>query len=223
MPYPVFYQTLNMEGVDVTQYSTAQFTAGASVTPEYPSPPFIPGTQAFGSDGSQFLWVQASTSISLTDFVIITNGSYPGYLANSITSTNVQSSLACALGSTGLIVKNTVSYIPAGAYFWACTRGQFLPATTSGTFLTQSAGNVALFTSPTAGVLTSTVSLSSGAFAGIVVINSLTVSIPASTCPPAGGTLSSTGFTVGPVVNLNTVRTIVLNTATAVTAYALYW
>lgn len=215
MANPVFYQTLNMQGVDPTIYTINN----ASTTPEYPAPPFLVGTKAFGSDGSEFIFVQASTSISLTDFVVINAGqAVSPYQANSVTTTNVQSSLAVGLASTGLVVKGSVSFIPAAAYFWALTKGQFVPATTSGGTggLASNTGGVALFTTATAGVISSvTTSQSLNInFQGIVCINSLTVSIPTSIVPPAGGTVSATGFTVGPVVNINNPRPVV--TATAV-------
>ena len=204
MAQPVFYQTLSNLGVDPTIY----YTNTASVTPEYPAPPFLVGTRAFGSDGSEFVFVQASTSISLTDFVVINIGSPGGggYQANSVTNTTVASSLAVGLGSTGLVLKQSVTFIPAGAFFWALTKGQNVPATTSNG-LASTAGGVTLFTSATAGVLTSvtTSSTLAAAIAGIVCVNSLTVSIPASVIPPAGSTQSN-GFTVGPVVNINSPR-----------------
>jgi hypothetical protein len=204
MAQPVFYQTMSNVGVDPTQY----YAVSASTTPETPAPPFLVGTQAFGSDGSQFVFVQASTSISLTDFVLLSQGSQAApYQANSITTTNVTSSLAVGLGSTGLVLKQSVSFIPAGAYFWALTRGQNVPAGTSFGLASNTPG-VILYTSATAGVLAS-VTLSSSlttGFAGIICINSLTVSIPASIVPGAGG-LQSNGFTIGPVVNMNLPRT----------------
>lgn len=212
MAQPVFYQTLNQLGVDPTNYVIAT----ASVTPETPAPPFLPGTQAFGSDGSAFVFVQASTSISLSDFVVINAGTNTSpYMANSVTSTTVTSSLAVGLGATGLILKGSVSYIPAGAYFWACLKGQGIPATTSGGVLATNASGVTLFTTTTAGVLSSVTTSSSlaAAFAGIICINSLTVSIPSSIVAPAGGTASN-GYTVGPVVNLNNPRAAIVVRAT---------
>lgn len=205
----VFYQTLTGIGVDPTNY----LKVSASETPETPAAPFLTGTKAIGSDGSEFIYVQASASISLTDFVVLNAGQQGGgpYQANSITTTNVGSSLAVGLGSTGLIVRGSVTFIPAQAYFWALTKGQFVPATTSGAGLASNLKGVALFTTATAGVLTSVTTSQSlaAAFQGIVCINSLTVSIPSSIVPPAGGTQSSTGFTVGPVVNLNNPRPVV--------------
>lgn len=207
MAQPVFYQTLNMLGIDPTVY----YNVSASATPETPAAPYLVGTQAFGSDGSQFVFVQASTSISLTDFVVINQGTPTSpYQANSITNTNVQSSLAVGIGSTGLVLKQSVTFIPAAAFFWALTRGQYVPATTSNGLATNT-GGVALFTSATAGVLTSVTTSSSlgAAFAGIICVNSLTVSIASSVVPPVG-TLTN-GFTVGPVVNLNLPRPIIAN------------
>src|SRR5713226_7386405 len=125
MSVPVFYQTLNMLGIDPTIYYTNLATAGASVTPEYPAPPFVPGTLAFGSDGSSFIFVQASTSIALTDFVLITAGTAVNpFMANSITTTNASqvssaTNANMTIGSAGLIIKQSVTLIPAGAMFWA--------------------------------------------------------------------------------------------------------
>ena len=223
MAQPVFYQTLNMEGVDPTLYYLNTYSAGGSITPEYPAPPFLPGTQAFGSDGSQFVFVQASTSISLTDFVAINTGqAVAPYQANSVSTTNIFGSLLMGIGSSGLVLKQSVSFIPAGAFFWACTRGTFLPATTSGTVLattsnTAGVGSVALYVALTGvgtGILTSVSTTLSPGIAGIVCINSLTVSIPSSIVPAAGGTQSN-GFTVGPVVAINNPRLVVVGTTVA--------
>ena len=211
MAQPVFYQTLNMVGIDPTVY----YTNTASVTPETPAPPFIPGTQAFGSDGSQFLFVQASTAINLTDFVMINTGTNAApYQANSISNTNIATSIPVGIGSTGLVLRQSVTTIPAGAYFWALTRGQYVPATTSGgtNGLFSNANTVLLFSSATAGTITSVTTNASlaAAIAGINCINSLTLStgISASIVPPAGDTKSTTGLTVGPVVNMFNPRSV---------------
>lgn len=225
MASPVFYQTLNMVGVDPTIFYVDIWTPGASIDPVYPAAPFIPGTQAFGSDGSQFVFVQASTSISLTDFVIIGAGTTPNpYMANSVTSTVVTPSLApsppIALAATGLILKQSVSYIPAGAMFWACTKGNFIPASNSyvGGLAT---GNVALYTTTTAGALaTSSVTSDGAQFSGITVISSLSISIAASVVPAGLGATQSNGYTVGPVVALNNPQPT-FTASTTVTGF--YW
>jgi hypothetical protein len=237
MAQPVFYQTLNMVGIDPTLY----YINTASVTPEYPAPPFIVGTQAFGSDGSQFVFVQASTSISLTDFVMITQGTaagavstQSGFIANSLSTTNVASSVPVGIGSSGLVLKQSLSYIPAGAYFWALTRGYNVPAYTSGgsgvSNMATNAGStygVYLFTSATTvGVLTSITLSSNAAFVGIVCVNSLTTSIPSSIVPAVGNALSG-GYVLGPVVNINNARPVIIpsstggNDATASATYSL--
>jgi hypothetical protein len=249
MAQPVFYQTLNMVGIDPTIYYTNLATAGGSFTPEYPAPPYIAGTQAFGSDGSQFVFCQASTTINLTDFVIInagdpsnagTVGSNNTYMANSATTAlALTGSRNVALASTGLVLKQSVSYIPAGAMFWACTRGQFIPASNSATNsnsapgtcgLATGSGNIVLYTTQQAGCMSTTASVASSnstasaAFAGFCVISSLSIST--SIAPPAG-TLSN-GFTVGPVVSMNNPRTIAVapgqTLATATNQIAtIYW
>jgi hypothetical protein len=78
-------------------------------------------------------------------------------------------------------------------------------------------GGVQLFTTQTAGaILSQTVSTSLNvALLGLICINSLTVSIPSSIVPPAGGTQSSTGFTVGPVVNINNMRSLFITSTVA--------
>jgi hypothetical protein len=214
----IFYQTLTNMGVDPTSYYPVTTTAGASINPEYPGPPVAVGTKAFGTDGSEFVFVQASTSISLTDFVVINAGAAAApFQANSINTTNVWSSLYVGIAGTGLVLKQSVTFIPAGAFFWAQTRGTFMPATNSGGFATglsaplASTGAqvplyVALSAVATAGALCSTTTSLSPAFAGIICINSITISIAGSIVPPAG-TLTS-GVTVGPVVNLNNPRAI---------------
>lgn len=227
MAQTVFYQTLNMVGIDPTVYYTNISTAGGSVTPEYPAPPFIAGTRAFGSDGSEFIFVQASVSIALTDFVVINAGNTANpFMANSITTTNFKGSLNIELGATGLVLAQSATLIPAGAMFWACTKGNFIPASTSGGGLATSAINGA-YTTATAGQLTSAGATTLGAFAGITVINSITLTTGISTLP-AVGTLTGSGFVQGPVVSLNKVRTVtvlasVQNTTGGQPTLNAYW
>jgi hypothetical protein len=208
-------------GVDPTLYYTTTTTVGASVTPELPGPPFQVGTRAIGSDGSEFIFVQASTSISLTDFVAINIAQAAApYQANSVNTTNIFGSLLVGMGSSGLVLKQSVTFIPAGAFFWACTKGQFIPATTSGGVLATTSnsagvGAVALYVALTGvgtGILTSVSTTLSPGIAGIVCVNSLTVSIPSSIIPAGLGGTTSNGFTVGPVVAINNPRQIIVGT-----------
>ncbi len=237
MAQPVFYQTLNMLGIDPTIYYTNITTAGGSVTPELPAPPFVPGTRAFGSDGSEFIFVQASTSISLSDFVLLTAGTAVNpYMANSITTTNATQTAATvgnanmAIASSGLVVKQSVSFIPAGAMFWALTKGQFVPCSQSASFATLApSASVILYTTTSAGMLTTAPSVSSStlasvAFAGFNLISSISVSIPSSVVPQVG-IQSATGFTIGPVVSMNNPRTFVSTSALAGTPLSgqVFW
>src|SRR5258708_24625089 len=159
MAQPVFYQTLTNMGVDPTVYYTNVSTAGGSVAAELPAPPFVAGTRAFGSDGSEFIFVQASSAINLADFVMIqVNGvsGPPGYYANSLSSTNVLSSLAVGVGATGLIVRQSVTTLPAGAFFWAQTKGQYIPCNNNGTTplpTNTGTGGLLLYTPASAGTI----------------------------------------------------------------------
>lgn len=209
MAQPVFYQTLNNVGIDPTTF----YNVSASVTPETPSPPFALGTRAFGNDGSEFIFVYASTTINPGDFVLINAGtpSTP-YLASSLTTTNVASSLAIGVGSAGLVSRQSITYVPTGAYFWALMRGSYVPAQASGATLTTNTSGIQLYTTATAGAISSTTG--GVPLYGIVTINSITVSIPTSVVPPIG-LLTSTGYTQGPVVNINNaIRTAVLFSST---------
>ena len=62
------YSTINMEGVDVNSV----FYLDTS-TPEYPRPPFNPGTLAWGTDGSHWVYCTASTTIGAGKVVIISD------------------------------------------------------------------------------------------------------------------------------------------------------
>lgn len=166
MTQPAFFGTTPQEGVDFTAY----YNVSASLTPETPAPPFAIGTMFEGNNGSEFIFVQASTSIALGDFVAIQNG----FQANSLNSTNVISSLGCRIGLAGATVAGSVTYIPAGAYFWCAIRGGSLSGNAASAL---TAGTpVQLFTSATAGAITSVTTSSSLAagLAGIECVSSTT-------------------------------------------------
>lgn len=191
MAQPSAYSTLNQSGIDPTIY----YAVSASTTPEYPAPPFLIGSMCLGNNGSEFVFVQASTTINLGDFLAITNANQ----ANSLTSTNVISSLGCKIGMAGTVVAGSLTYIPAQAYFWAASRGESMSgnagtATTAGT-------PVQLFTSATAGAVTSVTTSSTLAvgLAGIECVSSVTpifdLTWPRTVAvfSSAGGTLTAVG------------------------------
>lgn len=237
MPQPVFYQTLNMVGIDPTIFYANLYSAGGSVLPEYPAPPFLPGTLAFGSDGSQFIFLQASTSISLTDFVVITAYASSGsatanpFTANSITNTNASSSLAIGLASTGLVLKQSVSFIPSGAMFWGCTKGTFLPATTSanstssGLATSATGAGTLLYTTSTAGMLNTGAAATgvAAAFAGFQVITSVSTSTTQAPFGLGQYGATSTGATFGPIVSMNNVHLVGQTTSLVGGNLTVWW
>lgn len=146
MAGPINYNLLNRDGVDVT----VVYTVNASTTPETPAPPFQPGDVVLGTYGSEYVFVQASTSITFYDFIAITGVNQ----ANSLTDTNggmaatggVRLGLApAATQASGQANGN----IKAGTYFWAQINGGNAIGNTS----TTATAGLQLYTSATAGVV----------------------------------------------------------------------
>lgn len=169
MATPTQFVTTNIEGVDVTQW----FNVSASLTPETPAPPFAPGNVAMGQNGAEYVFVQASTTINLGAVLQISQTN----TANGLISTNIASSLGCRIGTTGAVtsIGASLTYIPAGAYFWAQVRGGPVALTQSSTLTSQlgATGAPQLYTTATAGVISSaTVTLP--AIAGIECVSSTT-------------------------------------------------
>lgn len=197
MATPTQFNTLR-EGVDVTQY----YAVSASLTPETPAPPFQVGDFTYGALGGEFVFVQASTTINLGSILQVANN----YQANGLTSSNVNSSLGCRIATTGQItsVGASLTYIPAAAYFWAQVRGGPVAATQSGTVITSqlTTGAVQLFTTATAGVITS-VTTSSTLAAGVKGIECISSTTPlvVLTWPRAEAVFSSAGGTLTAISN----------------------
>jgi hypothetical protein len=166
MASPTNYSTLNKEGVDVS----VVYTMTASTTPETPAPPFTVGDIVEGLQGAKWIFVQASTSISPNDWLQITYQNQ----ANSLTSVNVVSSLGCMIGvAPGATANNggTNASMLAGTYFWAQVQGNNVAANA---IAASTASNASLFTSLTAGILTSVASTSSQAINGVIMTASAT-------------------------------------------------
>lgn len=165
MAQPAFYGTLNKDGVDMT----VVYTVTASTTPETPAPPFLVGEQVFANNGSIFIFCQASTSISPNDFLAIKSSGQ----ANSLTTTNIAASGGVQIGvAPGATAGNggTNPAMLAGTYFWAALTGHQIPANAVAATTTS---NVQLYTSATAGIVTS-LTTSGVALGGIVVVASAT-------------------------------------------------
>jgi hypothetical protein len=166
MAQPTSYNTLNKEGVDVS----VVYTMTASTTPETPAPPFAVGCICEGLLGSKWVFVQASTSITYNDWVTISGTMQ----ANSMTSVNVVSSLGVMIGvAPGSTANNGGgnAAILAGTYFWAQVQGAQVQANA---IAASTASNAQLFTSLTAGIVTSVASTSSVNLNGIVMTASAT-------------------------------------------------
>lgn len=118
------YSTQNMEGVDVN--SVFMLDTG---TPEYPRPPFNPGTKCFGTDGSEWVFCTASITISNSQVVLIntTQASWSVALVGGSTLTaagNVTGVLVGVVGgSQGSMVVPAPTGTQTGAYFWVQRAG----------------------------------------------------------------------------------------------------
>jgi hypothetical protein len=152
MAQPASYTVLNKEGVDLG----AVYTNTASLTPETPSPPFAIGEEVIGNNGSQWIFCQASTSITANDWVAITGAGQ----ANSMTSTNIAASGGVRIGVSPVTAL-------AGNYFWAAINSTKMTAQLGAA----SNQGVLLYATAVAGVVSS-VSTSGPAILGIVVVTS---------------------------------------------------
>ena len=104
--------TTNVLGVDV---AAIYVSTAASINPELSPQQFALGQMITAQNGGEFVFVQASTSITGNDFVAITLA----FQANSITSTNAQTA-----GMTIGVAPATTVGVLAGQWFWAQTRGK---------------------------------------------------------------------------------------------------
>lgn len=118
------YSTQNMEGVDVNNVFVLD-----TGTPEYPRPPFNPGTKAFGTDGSEWVFCTSSITIGNGQVVLVspTQGSWSVSLIGGSTLTaagNVTGLLVGVVGgSQGSMVVPAPSGTQLGSYFWVQRAG----------------------------------------------------------------------------------------------------
>lgn len=118
--------------------------SSADFTPETPSAPFSLGERAHGDNGSEWIFVQASTTVTQYMAVVIDNN----FKANNITSALIASNVY----AIGLAQFNDVTQADAGEYFWACLKA----VGGAGARVASSAGKgVALYISGTPGAFTS--------------------------------------------------------------------
>jgi hypothetical protein len=121
---------------------------GSGYAPEFPRPPFLPGTQAFGSNGSMYVFVQVGASNS----PIANTAAAPSTILPWMAVQIDQNFLATPLNTTGFFNKwafginstpNTVVFYNTStisSYFWAAIRGANL-AVLAGNIAANSAYN----------------------------------------------------------------------------------
>lgn len=137
--FPAIYSTTAQQGIDVN----AVFLLDLGAAPEYPSPPFIPGELAWGTDGSEWVYCTASLTIAAGNAVLISQfaGSWsvaplvgatvsqvgPNPLtgaAGTVTTTTMYGALVGVVGgSQGTMVVPAPSGTQTGAFFWVQRAG----------------------------------------------------------------------------------------------------
>ena len=118
MANPVIYSTTNMEGVDVNSV----FYLDTKSYPEYPAQPFLAGTQAYGTDGSA--WVYATSSVSLANGAVVIVSEIPGSWSvalvggSTIASAPTGDLIGVVAGGNGSLVVGAPSGTQTASYFW---------------------------------------------------------------------------------------------------------
>lgn len=157
------FATTPQGGIDLNNV----YVVSASLTPETPAPPFALGTEVIGLNGAQYLFVQASASISANDFVAITGANQ----ANSLTNTNAVAAGGVRIGVAPGAPVVTSTGIAAASYFWAALNGSALSANGVAASTTS---NVQLYTTAVAGAVASVTGSSGVALGGVIMTASAT-------------------------------------------------
>lgn len=131
--------TLSKEGVDLTATYTGYNQASAQSStndPSYPALPFAIGETCESSNGGEFMFVLAGTTINQYDFVGISTAFSASQISTSTTSTVP----TVAIAQTA---------ITSGQYGWVCLRGGGI----SGNVLLSAAAGAALYATTVPGYL----------------------------------------------------------------------
>ena len=152
-----FYVNSSTIGVDLNNFSATAL--------------FAPGTHVLGTSGTEFVYVQAATSIVGQRMVAYNSGTFTCGMAS-----------GADLVTNGYVIANAQTSISAQAYGWVAIRGVGLTVASSGSCTTGPAIIVTLAAAASTGFLSTSVS-ASGTMAGISVIDA-TLSTSA-----AGGTI----------------------------------
>lgn len=123
MANPIAYNTLTQSGIDINNV----FLLDTTGHPEYPAPPFLPGEQAFGTDGTA--WVYSTSSQTLTaGWVVIVNEVPGSWSVAPIGGSTVATApfgdlLGVVGGATGSVGVPAPSGTQTAAYFWLQRNG----------------------------------------------------------------------------------------------------
>lgn len=118
------YSTTAQEGIDVN--SVFILSTG---TPEYPRPPFIPGELAWGTDGSE--WVYVTSSITIAPGSVLVVSPVPGSWSVALiggatiaaTAAPVGQLVAVSGGASGTLPVPAPASPQTGNFFWAQRAG----------------------------------------------------------------------------------------------------
>lgn len=123
MANPAIYSTINTQGIDVSSV----FFLDIKTYPEYPAPPFIAGTPAWGTDGSA--WVYCTSSVSLPNGSVVIISEVPGSFSvaliggATIATAPTGDLLAVVAGGNGSLVVGAPSGTQTASFFWGQRAG----------------------------------------------------------------------------------------------------
>ena len=123
MANPIAYSTTTQSGIDINNV----FYLDTKTYPEYPAPPFYPGEQAWGTDGSAWVYCTASQAISAAAVVVVNEvpGSWSvAPIGGATVATAPTGDLVGVVGgSTGSVSVSAPSGTQTGSYFWVQRAG----------------------------------------------------------------------------------------------------
>lgn len=149
------YSTTAQEGIDIN----AVFTLNPTGTPEYPAPPFVPGTVAWGTDGSH--WIYCTASITIAAGSVVVCSAVPGSWSVALIGGATIAAASAPVGQFIGVVGGSLGsmFVPApvapqtAQYFWVQRAGN-APRVNSAASTTK---NATLYSSATvAGIVSST-------------------------------------------------------------------
>lgn len=123
MANPIIYSTTTQMGIDVNNV----FLLDTAGHPEYPAAPFYPGEQAWGTDGSAWVYCTASQTLSAGMVVIVSEvpGSWSVAPIGGVTVATAPFGdlLGVVGGATGSVGVPAPSGTQTAAFFWAQRAG----------------------------------------------------------------------------------------------------